>query len=142
MFTPSQCPPLPDYFTGGPINEIADWKHRWDVSYIHHFEEKGVFLPSTIQSSDENRIYYLSPYKIVIYIKHLQKGVPYCDSFNLASLWTLTETHDNPTGRLDDSVSVRVQFRMGAVFHKSVLVKSLIEKECQASCLKVFQTLV
>lgn len=108
------------------------------MSYVHHVEEKGVFIPTSVPSVDENRIYYLSPYKIVIYIKHLQKQVPYCDAFNLESIWVLTEHHDNPTGKLDHSVSVRAQCRFGAIFRKNIMVKSLIEKECGASSRKIF----
>ena len=73
---------------------------------------------------DKVRVMFLSPFKVLLYIKTQGSGFPYSSSFYYESLWEYEQVclTDDPTSVAD--LGVKLNYHFGIVLTKSILIGS------------------
>ncbi len=62
-------------------------QNKFSLSYAHHVEKPSFFKPRVMEFKEENQVFFLSPFKIIVFTRIYGSGFPYSSNFHHTSMW-------------------------------------------------------
>jgi len=88
-----------------------------------------MFRPKFYNFTETNKIFYLSPTKVIIYKKQQGRDFTYSDYWHNEQCLVMTQIQPESEQVKCTDFKVDVQYHLNIDFKKSCMVKALIEKE-------------
>lgn len=109
--------------------------NKWDMAYNHYPPKNGsMFSPKVAFFKDQKTVYYISPFRVLVFEKITMKGVPLNDNFYYRQVWEYDAQAIGEVKSLQDvQMTLKMHFTL-VIVKKLWGVDSILTNQSESSC--------